>query len=220
MRITQDGYVIKKFLSKKDFALLKTELEKFVKKHLKSLGIEIDDLTQYHNVVDDDMHYKVYKKLYDNSFFDEIDFDITIIEERISEILNRKLVIKDDYYQDTKRILIRVIRPNKNDMSPMHRDSWLDKLKESGINLYVPLWGSNENSSLAVTEGSHRWVNLVKDDVDKFTVPKLKVPYDIPLIRPNPKPNEVLIFYPKLIHSGLNNISNETRFSLEMRLYE
>ena len=62
MRIEQDGYVIKKFLSKKDFALLKIELEIFVKKHLKSLGIEIDELTQYHNFVNDDMHYKVYKK--------------------------------------------------------------------------------------------------------------------------------------------------------------
>jgi len=39
-------------------------------------------------------------------------------------------------------------------------------------------------------------------------------------VRPNPKPNEVLIFYPKLLHSGLNNTSNETRFSLEVRLYE
>jgi hypothetical protein len=220
MRIAQDGYVIKKFLSKKDFDLLKTELEKFVKKHLKSLGIEIDDLTQYHNVVDDDIHYKVYKKLYDNSFFDEIDFDITIIEERISEILNRKLVIKDDYYQDTKRILIRVIRPNKNDMSPMHRDSWLDKLKESGINLYVPLWGSNENSSLAVIKGSHKWVNLKRVDDDKFTVPELVTDNVLNFIRPNPNDNEVLIFYPKTLHSGLNNISNETRFSLEVRLYE
>ena len=53
-----------------------------------------------------------------------------------------------------------------------------------------------------------------------FTVPKLKVPYDIDLIRPNPKPNEVLIFYPKLLHSGLNNTSDVTRFSLEVRLYE
>ena len=165
----EGGYIVEKFLRELDYDDLVSKLEKFVKKHLKSFGIEIDDLTQYHNVVDDDMHYKVYKKLYDNSFFDEIDFDITIIEERISEILNRKLVIKDDYYQDTKRILIRVIRPNKNDMSPMHRDSWLDKLKESGINLYVPLWGSNENSSLAVTEGSHKWVNLVKDE-DKIVI--------------------------------------------------
>jgi hypothetical protein len=216
----EKGYIVEKFLREFECNNLISELEIFVKKQLKSLNIKIDDLTQYHNVVDDDIHYKVYKKLYDNSFFDEIDFDVTIIEKRISEILNRKLVIKDDYYQDTKRINIRVIRPNKNDISPIHRDTWLDKLKESGINLYIPLWGSNEDSSLAVAVGSHKWVNLIKGKDEKFTVPKLKSPYDIPLVRPNPKSNEVLIFYPKLLHSGLNNTSNETRFSLEVRLYE
>ena len=129
--MNDDGYIVKNFLNKSDYDMLMVQIEKFVRKQFKSLDIKIDDLTQYHNIVDDDLHYKVYKQLYDNSFFDEIDFDVTIIEKRISEILNRKLVIKDDYYQDTKRINIRVIRPNKNDMSPIHRDTWLDKLKES-----------------------------------------------------------------------------------------
>ncbi|SVD41150.1 uncharacterized protein METZ01_LOCUS394004 [marine metagenome] len=216
----QDGYIVKKFLTKKDFILFKSELEKFVRKQFESLNIEIDDLTQYHNVVDDDTHYKVYKKLYDSSFFDEIDFDITLVEKRISEILNSKLVIKDDYYHDSKKINIRIIRPNSNDYSPVHRDSWLDKLKESGINLYVPLWGSNENSSLAVIKGSHKWVNLKRVEVDNFTVPQLVTDNTLNFIRPNPSDNEVLIFYPKTLHSGLGNYSSETRFSLEVRLYE
>ena len=216
----EKGYIVEKFLREFEYEDLISELEIFVKNQCKSLSIEIDDLTQYHNVVDDDKHYQIIKRIYDNSFFDEINFDIKIIENRISEILNRKLVVKDDYYQDTKRINIRAIRPNKNDISPIHRDTWLDKLKESGINLYIPLWGSNEDSSLAVAVGSHKWVNLIKGKDEKFTVPKLKSPYDISLVRPNPKPNEVLIFYPKLLHSGLNNTSNETRFSLEVRLYE
>jgi|TARA_B100000287_G_scaffold377129_1_gene378744 hypothetical protein len=216
----EKGYIVEKFLREFEYEDLVSDLEIFVKKQCKSLNIEIDDLTEYHKYVNDDTHYAIIKKIYDNSFFDEINFNIKIIENRISQILNRKLVIKDDYYQDTKRINIRAIRPNKNDISPIHRDTWLDKLKESGINLYIPLWGSNEDSSLAVAVGSHKWVNLIKGKDEKFTVPKLKSPYDIPLVRPNPKPNEVLIFYPKLLHSGLNNTSNETRFSLEVRLYE
>jgi ectoine hydroxylase-related dioxygenase (phytanoyl-CoA dioxygenase family) len=216
----EKGYLVENFLREFEHDILLSELELFVTKQCESLNIKIDNLTQYHKYVDDDIHYKIIKKIYDNSFFDEINFNVEIIENRISDILDRKLVIKDDYYQDTKKINIRAIRPNKNDMSPIHRDTWLDKLKESGINLYIPLWGSNKDSSLAVAEGSHKWVNLVKVNDDKFSVPKLKVPYGFPLIRPNPKPNEVLIFYPKLIHSGLNNTSNETRFSLEIRLYE
>ena len=137
-----------------------------------------------------------------------------------TEILNRKLVIKDDYYHDSKKINVRIIRPNSNDYSPVHRDTWLDKLKESGINLYVPLWGSNENSSLAVIKGSHKWVNLKKVEVDNFTVPQLVTDNTLNFIRPNPSDNEVLIFYPKTLHSGLGNYSSETRFSLEVRLYE
>ena len=214
------GYIVEEFLSSWHYRDFINGVELFIRKNLESMVIEVDELTDYHNHVDDDTHYKVYKKLYDNSFFDEINFDVKLIEERISFLLNRNLVIKDDYYQDTKKINIRVIRPNQNDTSPLHRDTWLDKLHESGVNLYIPLFGSNENSSLAIVEGSHEWVNLVKQEDDKFTVPKLKVPYDIDLIRPNPKPNEVLIFYPKLLHSGLNNTSDVTRFSLEVRLYE
>ena len=102
----EKGYIVEKFLREFEYEDLISELEIFVKNQCKSLNIEIDDLTQYHNVVDDDKHYQIIKRIYDNSFFDEINFDIKIIENRISEILNRKLVVKDDYYQDTKRINI------------------------------------------------------------------------------------------------------------------
>lgn len=219
--IQEKGYIVTKFLKETDFNHLVLELEKYVKKQLESLNIKVNDLRQYHESVNnDDLHYEVYQKLYKNgSSFEEIDFDTTIIETRISKLLKRKLVIRDDYYHDRKQIFIRVIRPKKNDVSPIHRDTWLDALKECGINLYIPLWGSNELSSIAVCEGSHKWENLVKENVKQFTVPKLK-DNNIPLIRPNPKPNEVLIFLPKLLHSGLNNISHETRFSLEVRLYD
>ena len=93
----EGGYIVEKFLRELDYDDLVSKLEKFVKKHLKSFGIEIDDLTQYHNVVDDEIHYKMVNRVYDNNYFDVINFDITLIEKRISEILNRKLVIKDDY---------------------------------------------------------------------------------------------------------------------------
>ena len=69
-------------------------------------------------------------RVYDNNYFDVINFDITLIEKRISEILNRKLVIKDDYYHDSKKINVRIIRPNSNDYSPVHLDTWLDKIIE------------------------------------------------------------------------------------------
>ena len=40
------------------------------------------------------------------------------------------------------------------------------------------------------------------------------------LLRPNPNPNEVLLFSPYLLHGGAVNLNtNQTRISLEMRFW-
>ena len=135
MRITQDGYVIKKFLSKKDFDLLKTELEKFVKKHLKSLGIEIDDLTQYHNVVDDDIHYKVYKKLYDNSFFDHTFKNNEIQYQAIKDKYDKLSRNQEDLKKKTELIYLKireeegVLERLKNTISELEQNSEIHNKK-------------------------------------------------------------------------------------------
>ena len=41
------------------------------------------------------------------------------------------------------------------------------------------------------------------------------------LVRPNPKPNEVLLFSPYLIHGGASNLNeDQTRISIEVRLWK
>ena len=197
------------------WATCKAELEaEQFQKDINSLAIqaqlEIDELKINNN------------EKYEIEFNGGVPYVAYINEGRIFvyEIPDNIYMIKDDYYHDSKKINVRIIRPNSNDYSPVHRDTWLDKLKESGINLYVPLWGSNENSSLAVIKGSHKWVNLKRVEVDNFTVSQLVTDNTLNFIRPNPSDNEVLIFYPKTLHRGLGNNSSETRFSLEVRLYE
>ena len=44
--------------------------------------------------------------------------------------------------------------------------------------------------------------------------------YPLTLVRPNPGPNEVLVFSPYLIHGGaFNQQTDTTRVSLEMRFW-
>ena len=65
----EKGYIVEKFLREFEYEDLVSELEIFVKKQCKSLNIEIDDLTEYHKYVNDDTHYEIIKRIYDNSFF-------------------------------------------------------------------------------------------------------------------------------------------------------
>ena len=64
----EKGYLVENFLREFEHDILLSELELFVTKQCESLNIKIDNLTQYHKYVDDDIHYKIIKKIYDNSF--------------------------------------------------------------------------------------------------------------------------------------------------------
>jgi ectoine hydroxylase-related dioxygenase (phytanoyl-CoA dioxygenase family) len=96
------------------------------------------------------------------------------------------------------------------------------------VNIYVPLFGSDENSSLKLQPGSHKWNEkdtmvttggaYFKHTNKKYSVDAIvssKVPLD--MIRPNPKENQMMIFSPYLIHGCAKNENDTTRFSLEIR---
>ncbi len=96
-------------------------------------------------------------------------------------------------------------------------------------NIYLPIIGSNENSSLFVQEGSHLWNENItaitsggaffknsnkKYSVDAIVQSKIK----LNMVRPNPSTNEIMIFSPYLIHGCSDNSNdNVTRMSLEIR---
>jgi ectoine hydroxylase-related dioxygenase (phytanoyl-CoA dioxygenase family) len=110
----------------------------------------------------------------------------------------------------------------------LHRDVWLPDYKNC-INLYIPIAGSNEKSSLVISPGSHRWPELnLEKTIDgaringiRYIVPAVsKILCQKEFVRPNPKENEVLIFSPYLIHGGSINLNkNLTRISIEVRLW-
>jgi hypothetical protein len=153
---------------------------------------------------------------------------INVLEDRISSICHKKLIVKNPYDRQTV-FHFRVIRPQTQDNNPLHRDVWLEDYKDC-INLYIPVTGSNENSALVIISGSHHWP---ESKVERTVAGGLinGVKYNVPAVtninghpeyvRPDPQHNEVLIFSPYLIHGGAVNLNpDRTRISIEIRLWK
>jgi ectoine hydroxylase-related dioxygenase (phytanoyl-CoA dioxygenase family) len=97
------------------------------------------------------------------------------------------------------------------------------------VNIYLPVVGSNENSSLKMQPGSHKWNEnetmvtkggaFFRNTNKKYSVDAIvasKLPLE--MIRPNPTIEQIMLFSPYLIHGcSDNNNENETRISLEVR---
>lgn len=149
------------------------------------------------------------------------------LEQRISEICGQPLIVRNPW--DNQRIFhFRVIRPQSGDNNPLHRDVWLPDY-DNCINLYIPIAGSNEHSSLILFPGSHLWPEssvertIVGAEINgaKYNVPAVTaIKGNCSAIRPTPKENEVLVFSPYLIHGGAVNLNADiTRISIEVRLW-
>ena len=229
------GYVVEDFKNE-DFLLdckskLKNLICGFVHKRTDSV---FDNLEQYHKYVDKASHFKIISDLYDKVSFTKLGIDKKIIEKRVSEILDCEVSTKNPHMSDNQHLNedvfhIRIVRPLEGDNNPYHRDAWLDRLRHA-VNIYIPLWGSDENSSLSLIPKSHKWK---ESDIERtregdivngneYTVPAVTwTKYGLESIRPNPSEGEFMIFSPYLIHGGSVNFNNNiTRISLELRFWE
>jgi len=190
------------------------------------LGFSLD---KYHQYVDDTTHSRVIEKTVKGFNVEEFPIPIKYVVERISEICGKSL---GTFNRVSKRNLyhVRIARPNSfTDGNPPHRDVWLDSLR-NGINIYVPMKGSDSRSSLGLIPSSHRWRESDIERTSKgakvgsisYHVPSVtntKQPFK--LIRPNPKMGEVMVFSPYLVHGlGINFNENITRSSLEIRFWQ
>lgn len=225
------GYNINKFLSEDRFNDFMQGTCSIFQSALQNADVPCPlqfDLSQYHLLIDND--YDVHLKVLEHTKLLHIDdFPISIkeVEERVSALCQVTVHAVNPFNSD-RVFHYRVVRPQSNDNNPLHRDVWLEEYQDC-INLYVPICGSNELSSLTLVPGSHLWsedtikrtlaganVNGVQFNVPAVT--ETKNPLDI--IRPNPGQNEVLIFSPYLLHGGANNLNTDvTRVSLELRLW-
>lgn len=226
-----EGYHISSFLPEREYQLFERGVHILFEKFLRKAGITTNKetlLSDYHHLIGDryDVHLAVVNqaKLLQTEDFP---IDVHILEERISELC--KLPVKAiNPYNGDKVFHFRIIRPHSNDNNPLHRDVWLEEYHDC-INIYAPICGSNYLSSLTLVPGSHHWNEAMIEKTIKgakvngiqFNVPAVtdsKLPLQI--IRPNPKPNQVLIFSPYLLHGGATNLNEDmTRISLEMRFW-
>ena len=147
------------------------------------------------------------------------------IESRVSSVLGQRVKIFND------DVWVRVCRPSSIsscDYNPCHRDIYLDFYRNI-VNIYIPIVGSNERSSLAMESGSHLWNEqdvMVTRGGAYFETSKKKYSVDaivqskrrLNMVRPNPNPDEFILFSPYLIHGcSSNDNANITRASIEIR---
>lgn len=227
----ETGFTIEQLFDSSTYRKFEQTTRKLLLECWSKAGLKIPanfDLTQYHTLASaKETHMAAVEntKLLDVSRFP---VDITILENRISEICHTSLAVKNPF--DSQTIFhYRVIRPNSKDNNPLHRDVWLEDYKDC-INLYIPIAGSNPLSSLILLPGSHRWPESLIERTKsgaiingiKYNVPAVtSITGEFETVRPNPAQNEVLIFSPYLIHGGAVNLhSSQTRISIEIRLWK
>jgi hypothetical protein len=226
-----EGYTIEKLFDDSLYKDFKENTDILLIDRWRQAGFPIDigfPLDTYHTVAKDfETHLRAVEK---TKLLSVEDFPIPIrlLEERISAICKTPLVCKNPFDQQSV-FHFRVIRPSKTDNNPLHRDVWLEDY-DNCMNLYIPIAGSNELTSLMLIPGSHTWaeskiertVSGAEINGVKYNVPAVTdIKDNFTILRPSPGENEVLIFSPYLIHGGaINSSANQTRISIEIRLWK
>lgn len=224
------GFSIEELFTTQSRILFEEKTRQLLLKFWKEVNPPINDqftLDQYHHEFSNqEAHLKVIDRAKLISV-DHFPINILELEKRISFMLKRELKVHNPF-DDQKVFHFRIVRPQSGDNNPLHRDVWLPDYKDC-INLYIPIAGSNSNSSLVLVAGSHLWPESKLEKTkqgaiingQRFNVPAVTNIFEEPeFVRPNPKLGEVLLFSPYLIHGGSINLNKDlTRISIEIRLW-
>lgn len=227
------GFEIVDFLDESDFIKVKSGLHQIISNLIIEAGGQIDanfTLENYHLYVDNEIHLKLAKMIQWGWNVKEFPVDFNLINDRISQVVGTDVSAKAKHI-DLNNFFLRIVRPqNFQDNNPPHRDVWIDRLRDA-VNIYAPICGSNEKSSLGLIPGSHL---LKESEIERtaeganlngttYTVPcVISVKGEQPhLLRPDPKENQVMLFSPYMVHGGGYNFNeNTTRMSLEVRFWK
>jgi hypothetical protein len=197
------------------------------------------ELETYHKYVDDESHKKTMDSFRAGTLgiggihLNRLGIDYNVFDSWINKTINGKGLscVYKKYHGllNVKHFWIRVIRPNSGDNNPPHKDTHVKRIKDN-VNIYLPLAGSDCNSSLPLIPKTH--IELESEYIisgspcyvkgKRFTVPAV-VHRDggLNLITPNPQEKEIMIFDPHCIHGGgINSNKDTTRVSLEMRFFK
>ncbi|WP_417860169.1 phytanoyl-CoA dioxygenase family protein [Winogradskyella sediminis] len=226
-----EGFNTVKAFENQDFLKLQESVKNIIIDALKTNNVTVDDKTfdlkDYHKFVTTDALHNQVISITRNLETSDFDFDIDLLTKRFGDILGYKLT---SYVEELKKshIQIRISRPKSLDINPPHRDGYLSYW-ENIINVWLPIAGCNEKSSLPVVAKSHL---IPENEVLRTESKGAKINgniYYVPCIletksgtikmtRPNPKEGEALLFSPFLIHgAAVNENEDITRVSLELR---
>jgi hypothetical protein len=201
-------------------------LQNFIKDSIKNITGKYINLENYHNEITDEEHSKILNSM---PYKKDTNEDMQIFCNYIEKIIS--LELKENVKIFNNDVWVRICRPsiiNDNDYNPCHKDVYLDFYRNI-VNIYLPIVGSNEKSSLSLQPGSHKWNEnetmvtkggaFFKYINKKYSVDAIvasKTP--IEMIRPNPCEGQLMLFSPYLIHGcAYNENENTTRISLEVR---
>ena len=191
---------------------------------------ELPKIERYHQFIRSNEHHLEYiREVGKHIKPDELGLDQTVL----AKIVKKACGIEESRGINCKDLCdIRLFRPflsSKMDNNPLHRDTWLPVLNNC-VNIYIPVAGSNENSSLALIPGSHLWernkVSRTKDNAKikgiQYGLPSVaEIQTEYEVIRPHMANDEILIFSSNIIHGGSVNLNKEiTRCSIEIRFWE
>ncbi|HEX5661257.1 MAG TPA: phytanoyl-CoA dioxygenase family protein [Polyangiales bacterium] len=224
------GFVVAPFLAPSSYRDLVEGVRARLASSLREAGAVVPadiQLTDYHHYIQSsDMHLRALRDARSGYSLREFPIALEEVTSRVSELLGLRVTPYNQLH-GLDKWHVRVIRPASRDHNPLHRDVWLDRLRNA-VNIYVPLAGSTRDSALPLVPGSHRWPEseLLRTaqgatvDGISYTVPAV-VGSDRPLrlVRPTPREDELLLFSPYLVHGGAKNRGDVTRCSLEMRFW-
>ena len=201
-------------------------LQRFIQNEILHITNKKIALENYHNAITEEEHKKILNSMpYKKDIYPDVKKFSEYLEKMVSDVLGEPVKIFND------DLWFRICRPSKindNDYNPCHRDVYLDFYRNI-VNIYLPVLGSNEKSSLTIQPGSHKWSEsetmvtqggaFFKTQNKKYSVDAIvasKQP--IEMIRPNPTEYQLMLFSPYLIHGcAQNNNETTTRISLEVR---
>ena len=227
---TQDGYTVVDAFTSEEFKRFKESVRQNIMKAMSSNAIDFEpdtfELESYHKVVTtNEAHLSVINQTR-NLTNSDLDFDIDSLAERFGKVLGYRLTSWIEELQKT-HIQIRISRPSTLDINPPHRDGYLSYWKDI-INVWAPIAGCNDKTSLPVVPGSHLFPEKeilrtesqgAKINGNTYFVPCIlkTADGDLHMIRPNPSPGQAILFTPFLIHGAAVNRSDVTRVSIELR---
>ena len=201
-------------------------LKNFITAEIKNIIKRDIDIEKYHSELTEEEHNKILHNMpYKTNHNEDINNFCTYLKTHISNIVNEPVKIFND------DIWVRICRPSnisETDFNPCHKDVYLDFYRNT-VNIYIPICGSNDKSSLLIQPGSHKWDEnqtivtsggaYFKSTNKKYSVDAIIASkIELKMIRPDPKINEILLFSPYLIHGCSSNENLDlTRMSLEIR---